>query len=84
MKSQDAFVTTSSGTKHRRQMTQEFSVSIKWCDGNTAWVALKKFKEAYPVQFTEYTVAANISIEPAFSWWFPHTLKTRNHISCKI
>ena len=41
VKSQDAFVTTSSGTKHRRQMTQEFSVSIKWCDGNTAWVSLK-------------------------------------------
>ena len=41
VKIQDAFVTTSSATKLKRKTTQGVSLCIKWCDGNTTWVALK-------------------------------------------
>ena len=68
VKSQYAFVTTSSGTKRRRQTTQEVSMCIKWRDGNTTWVALKYIKEAYPVQLSEYAMADKIYMEPAFAW----------------
>ena len=44
VKSQDAFVTTSSGTKPRRQTTQGASLCIKRRDKNTTWVALKDNK----------------------------------------
>ena len=33
VKSQDAFVTTYSGTKRRIQMTKGVSLCIKWCNG---------------------------------------------------
>ena len=80
VKSQDAFVTTSSGIKRRRQTTQGFSLCIKCRNGNTTWVALKDIREAYPVQLVEYSVAANISMEANFSWWVPNTLNKRNRI----
>ena len=78
VKSQDTFVTTSSCTKQRRQTTQEFSMCIKWRDGNTNCVVLKELKEAYPTQLVDYSVSDKISMEPAFAWWVPHNLKNRN------
>ena len=45
---------------------------------------LKAAKEAYPVQLAEYSVASQISTEPAFAWWVPFTLKKRNRIIAKI
>ena len=81
---QDAFMTTSSGAKRRRQITQDVSLCIKWCNGNTTWAALKDLKEAHPVQLAEYFVAAKIFMEPAFAWWVHHTLRKRNYIIAKI
>ena len=49
VKSQDAFVTTSYGTKDRIQTTQGVSLCIKWRYGNTTWVALKDIKDDYPI-----------------------------------
>ena len=67
VKNQDAFVTTSSGTKRRRHTKKGVSICIKLGDGNTKWVSLKDLKEAYPVQLTDYAVAAKISTDPDFS-----------------
>ena len=50
VKIQDSFVITSYGTKHRSQTMQDFSICIKWRNGNTAWVDLKDIKDPYPVQ----------------------------------
>jgi hypothetical protein len=47
---QDAFVTTSRGTKHRKETTQGWELLVKWKDGSTTRVVLKDMKEAYPVQ----------------------------------
>ena len=74
VKIHDSFMTTSSGTKRRRQTSQGVSLCIKWRDVNTIWVALKDLKEAYPVQLAEYAVADSIYMDPAFDWWVPHTL----------
>ena len=46
VKIQDSFVITSYGTKHRSQTMQDFSICIKWRNGNTIWVALNEIKEA--------------------------------------
>ena len=84
MNIQDAFETTYSSTKHRRQTAQGVILRIKWRNRNTIWVALKDIKEAYPVQLAEYTVAYNISMDSAFAWWVPHTLKKRNRMIEKL
>ena len=60
LKSQEYFVITSYGTKHRRQTMQGVNLCIKWHNGNTAWVALKDIKEAPPVQLEEYAVESKI------------------------
>ena len=84
VKSQDAFVTITSGTKRTRQTTQRGSICIKWRDRNTLWVALKETKEAYPAQLADYAVAAKFSTEPTFALWVPHNLKMRNRIIEKV
>jgi hypothetical protein len=66
---EDAFVTTSSGTKRRRHTTKGWELLVRFKDGSTCWVALKDMKEEYPVQVAEYAVTAKISSEPAFAWW---------------
>ena len=84
VKSQDDFVTTSSGTKLIIQTTQGVSLCIKWSYGNTTWLALSNIEESYPIQLANYAVAAKISMEPVFAWWVPHSLKKRNRIIANI
>jgi hypothetical protein len=81
---QDAFVTTRTGTKRRRETTIGWDLLVRWKDGSTTWVALKDMKEGYPVQMAEYAVQARLAKEPAFAWWVPHTLKKRNRIIAKV
>ena len=80
---QDAFVTTRSGTKRRRETTKGWEILVQWKDGSTSWIALKDMKSEYPVQLAEYAVSARILLEPAFAWWVPHVLKKRNRIISK-
>ena len=81
---QDAFVTTRTGTKRRRETTKGWEILVEWKDGSTTWVQLKDLKEAYPVQLAEYSLQARISEEPAFAWWCPHVLRKRNRIISKV
>ena len=80
----DAFITTATGTKRRRESTAGWEVLIEWKDGSSTWVALKDAKESYPVQLAEYAVAAKVSEQPAFAWWVPFTIKKRNRIIAKV
>ena len=84
VKQQDSFITMRSGTKRRHETTIVWQLLVQWKDGSNNWVALKDLKESYPVQVAKYSVAAKISMELAFAWWVPHTLKKRNHIISKI
>ena len=81
---QEAFVTTKTGTRRRRQTTKGWEILVRWKDGSTTWVALKDMKEEYPVQVAEYAVQSKISMEPAFAWWCPWVLKKRNRIIGKV
>jgi hypothetical protein len=84
LKQQDAYVTTSSGTKRRKESTVGWELLVQWKDASTTWVALKDMKEAYPVQVAEYSITARISEEPAFAWWVPYTIRKRNRIISKL
>ena len=80
VKQQDAFITTRTGTKRRRETTKGWELLIRWKGGGTDWIALKDIKESYPVQVTEYTVSSRISEEPTLAWWSSSFLKKRNRI----
>ena len=84
VKLQDAFITTGTGMRRRRETTIGWELLAQWKDGSTNWVSLKDLKESYPVQTAEYAVVAKIAMEPAFAWWVPYTLKKRNQIISKI
>jgi hypothetical protein len=45
--------------------------------GNTGRISRK------PVQVTEYAVANNIDVKPAFAWWVPFTIKKKISIIAK-
>ena len=83
VKQADAFVTSKSGAKRRRETTKGWELLCQFKDGSTNWVALKDMKNSLPVQVAEYAVMARISEEPAFAWWVSYTLKKRNRIVAK-
>ena len=35
-------------------------------------------KESHPLQVAEYVESADLTSEPAFAWWVPHTIKKRD------
>ena len=84
VKLQDAFITTCTGTRRRRETTIGWELLAQWKDRSTNWISLKDLKESYPMQAAEYDVVAKIAMEPAFAWWVPHMLKKRNRIISKV
>ena len=84
VKLQDAFITTCSVMRRRRETTIMWELLAQWKDRITNWISLKDIKESYQVQTAEYAVAAKIDMEPAFAWWVPRTLKKRNRIISKV
>ena len=68
------------GRKSLRRTTKGWKLQCQWKDGTTSWIPLKDMKEGYPLQTAEYAQQNQLLQEPAFSWWVPHTLKTRNRI----
>ena len=84
IKQQDAFITTNTGTRRRRETTQGWEILVQWKDGSSTWIAMKDMKDSYPVQLAEYAVTCKLSQEPAFAWWVPYVLKKRNRIIAKV
>ena len=84
LKQQDAFITTKTGTRCKRETTKGWELLIEWKDGSTNWVSLKDIKESYPVEVAEFALATCISMEPAFAWWVPFVLIKRNRILAKV
>ena len=81
---QDAFITTRTGTKRRRETTKGWEILVEWKDGSTTWVQLKDLKESNSIELAEYAVQARISEEPAFAWWCPYVLRKRNRNISKV
>ena len=84
VKHQDAFITTKTGTKRRRETAKGWEILIEWKDGSMNWVALKDVKESYPVQLAEFAISNCIAEEPAFALWVPFVMKKRNRILAKV
>ena len=84
VKHQDAFITTKTGSKQRRETTKGWEILIEWKDGSTNWVTLKDVKESYPVQLAEFAISNRIAEEPACAWWVPFMMKKRNRILAKV
>lgn len=80
----DAFVTTKSGSRRRKETTKGWEVLVSWKDGSTTWSALKDVKDSYPVELAEFAVDQGIDEEPAFAWWTKYTLKKKARIISKI
>ena len=57
---------------------------MEWKDGSFYWVPLKDLKHSNPVDMAEYSVANEISDDPAFNWWVKDTLRHRYIIISKV
>ena len=83
-KQQDAFITTNTGTRRRRETTQGWEILVHWKDGSSTCLAMKDMKYSYPVQLVGYAFTCKLYQEPAFAWWVPYVLKKRNRIIAKV
>jgi hypothetical protein len=77
---QDAFITTRSGTKRRKETTKGWEILVQWKDGSTTWVMLKDMKNSYPVQLAEDATQRRIVGDSAFASWIQHVLNKQNCI----
>ena len=81
---ENMFILTKSGQKRMRQSTIGWHLLVKWRDGTSEWIPLKKLKEHFPVEVAEFSVARNIDSEPAFAYWIKHVLKKRDKIIASV
>ena len=77
-------IVTKQGWKTPKTTTKGWKLLCQWRDGSSDWVDLKYVKDSNPIQLAEYAVANRIQEEPAFKWWVPETLRTRNRIIAKV
>lgn len=76
----DMWITSHNGNQSMRRTTKGWELCILWKDGSTSWEPLRNLKESNPIELAEYAAANKIAHEPAFAWWVPFTLKTRDRI----
>jgi len=79
----DEFV-EQNGKRVRQMTTKGWKLCVQWKDGSTSWEPLNRLKESNPVEVAEYAVANKISLEPAFAWWVPFTLKKKDRIVAAV
>ena len=80
----NGYTTTRRGQRIPKTTTKGWKLLCQWRDGQADWVDLKHLKDSNPIQVAEYAVANRIQEEPAFKWWVPNTLRTRNRIIAKV
>ena len=49
VKEKDAFITTRTRTKRRRETKKGVEVLVQWKDGSKTWMTLKYINNSYPV-----------------------------------
>ena len=80
----NGYTTTRQGRRIPKKTTRGWKLLCQWRDGQSDWIDLKHLKDSNPIQVAEYAVANRIQEEPAFRWWVPETLRTRNRIIAKV
>ena len=78
------FIKSSSGNLHRKRTNRGWKLLVECKDGSVDWVPIKYLKQSNPVELAEYSVANDISGEPAFNWWVKETLRHRDRIISKV
>jgi len=68
------------GEQRKKVTTAGWHIKVRWTDGSTDELPLSVVKESNPIELAEYAVVAGVTEEPAFAWWVPHVLRTRNRI----
>ena len=68
------FIKSSGGNLYRKRTTHGWKLLVEWKYGSVDWVPLKDLKQSNPLDLDEYSVANEISDEPAFKWGFKDTL----------
>ena len=76
----DAYITSSNGTKRRKETTVGHHLLLQWKDGTSTWNELKDVKDSYPVELAQYAVENKLDKLPAFAWWVPYVLRKRKSI----
>ena len=80
----DAYVTTKSGRRRKRETTSGWFFKVLWKDGSEQWIPLKILKESNPLEIADYSKSRGIDNEPAFHWWVPYTLRRRDRIIASV
>ena len=68
------------GNKTPKKTTRGWKPCVRFKDGTIDWFGLKDIKESHPLELAECAVNNGIADEPAFNWWVPHMIRTRNRI----
>lgn len=81
---EDGYWISKGGNKTPKRTTAGWEICIKWKTGEIEWVSLKDIKDSNPIELAEYAVRNRISDEPAFRWWVPTVIKTRQSVIGKV
>jgi len=57
-----------------------WEICVSWKDGTTSWRTLSDIKNSFPLLLARYAMANDLSKEPAFAWWIPHTIKKQSRL----
>ena len=75
---------TRKGIRIPKATSKGWKLLCQWKDGSSNWIDLRHLKDSNPIEVAEYAVANRLQDEPAFKWWVPETLRTRNRIIGKV
>jgi hypothetical protein len=81
---QEAWITSATGVRSRRPTTKGWSLQVEWRNGTQSVIPLKDAKNSFLIEVAENAVAAKIAKEPAFVWWVPQLLSTKDRIVSKV
>jgi hypothetical protein len=63
-----------------KHSTVGWQLFCQWEDSSTSWENLADLKESHPIETADYAKFLGIDHEPAFNWWVPQVLRTRDCI----
>jgi hypothetical protein len=63
--------------KVKKKTLSGWALEVEWRDGRTAWIELKTMKESNAFEVAEYSLANQISHEPAFDWWVHDVIRCK-------
>ena len=72
------------GNKVLKPTTKGWRFRVRWKDGTHCWLPLKDLKESNPLEVINYATGHQLLKEPAFAWWAPTFLSTKQRIIRKL